>query len=84
LIEFDSLEWDTDSSIPMHYKSCNKCKAIIYRTAHVYKSDIYENYTSIANPHAEKWRSPFFGFAHPPPFGGGETIKYSEGGHGGK
>jgi hypothetical protein len=25
--------------------------------------------------HAQKWASPFFGFAHPPPYGGGETIK---------
>ena len=27
---------------------------------------------------APKWASPFFGFAHPPPFGGGETIKYRQ------
>jgi len=42
---------------------------------------------AVLTPHrqllAQKWASPFFGFAHPPPFGGGETIKYGASGHGG-
>jgi len=36
---------------------------------------VFASLTPHRQPHAKKWASPFFGSAHPPPFGVGETIK---------